>query len=48
VSTLLFTSTFALAAPGAHTIDLVVQLSMVAKALKTQLFRDRWLLPASA
>ena len=39
--TLLFASTFALAAPSAHAIDLVVHASMVAKALKAQLFKDR-------
>jgi hypothetical protein len=38
---LLFASTFALAAPSAHAIDLVVHASMVAKALKAQLFKDR-------
>ena len=41
VWTLLFASTFALAAPSAHAIDLVVHASMVAKALKAQLFKDR-------
>ena len=41
VWTLLFASTFALAAPSAHAIDLVVHASMVAKALKTQLFKDQ-------
>src|SRR6202521_6075754 len=38
---LLFASTFVLAAPSAHAIDLVVHASMVAKALKAQLFKDR-------
>ena len=41
VWTLLFASTFALAAPSAHAIDLVVHASTVAKALKAQLFKDR-------
>ena len=39
--TLLFASTFALVAPSAYAIDLVVHASMVAKALKAQLFKDR-------
>jgi hypothetical protein len=38
---LLFASAFALAAPSAHAIDLVVHASVVAKALKAQLFKDR-------
>jgi len=38
---LLFTSTFVLAVPSAHAIDLVVHASVVAKALKAQLFKDR-------
>ena len=38
---LLFASTFALAAPGAHAIDLVVHASTVAKALKAQVFKDK-------
>jgi hypothetical protein len=41
VSTLLFASTFALAAPGAHAIDLVVHPSVVVKALKAQVFKDK-------
>src|ERR1700692_5053908 len=41
VSILLLASTFALAAPSAHAIDLVVHASTVAKALKAQLFKDR-------
>jgi len=41
VSTLLLASTFALAAPSAHAIDLVVHASTVAKALKAQVFKDR-------
>jgi hypothetical protein len=41
VWTLLFASTFALGAPSAHAIDLVVHASTVAKALKAQLFKDR-------
>ena len=41
VLTLLFASTFALAAPSAHAVDLVVHASVVVKALKAQLFRDR-------
>jgi len=41
VLTLLFASTFVLAAPSAHAIDLVVHASVVAKALKAQLFKDR-------
>jgi len=32
---------FALAAPGAHAIDLVVHASTVAKALKAQVFKDK-------
>jgi hypothetical protein len=39
--TLLLASTFALAVPSAHAIDLVVHASMVVKALKAQLFKDR-------
>jgi hypothetical protein len=39
--TALLASTFALAAPSAHAIDLVVHASTVVKALKTQLFTDR-------
>jgi hypothetical protein len=38
---LLFTSTFALAAPTADGLDLVVHASVVVKALKAQLFKDR-------
>jgi hypothetical protein len=38
---LLFASAFAFAAPSAHAIDLVVHASVVAKALKAQLFKDR-------
>ncbi len=41
VLTLLLASTFALAAPSAHAIDLVVHASTVVKALKAQLFKDR-------
>jgi hypothetical protein len=41
VLTLLFASTFALAAPSAQAIDLVVHASMVVKALKAQLFKDQ-------
>ena len=41
VSALLLASTFALAAPGAHAIDLVVHASTVAKALKVQVFKDK-------
>jgi len=41
VSTLLFASTFALAAPGAHAIDLLVHASTVVKALKAQVFKDK-------
>ena len=41
VSILLLALTAALAAPSAHAIDLVVHASMVAKALKAQLFTDR-------
>jgi hypothetical protein len=41
LSTLLFASTFALAAPSAHAIDLVVHPSMVVKALKAQVFKDK-------
>ena len=41
VSILLFTSTFALAAPSAHAIDLVVHSSVVLKALKAQVFKDK-------
>jgi len=39
--TLLLASTFALAAPSAHAIDLVVHASTVAKALKAQVFKDK-------
>jgi hypothetical protein len=41
VLTLLFASTFALAAPSVHAFDLVVHASMVVKALKAQIFKDR-------
>jgi hypothetical protein len=41
VLTALLASTFALAAPSAQAIDLVVHASTVVKALKTQLFTDR-------
>jgi hypothetical protein len=41
VLTLLFASTFALASPSAHAIDLVVHASVIVKALKAQLFKDR-------
>jgi hypothetical protein len=39
--TLLVASMPALAAPSAHAIDLVVHASVVVKALKAQLFKDR-------
>ena len=38
---LLFASTFALAASSADALDLVVHASVVVKALKAQLFKDR-------
>jgi hypothetical protein len=38
---LLFASMFALAAPSAQAIDLVVHASTVVKALKAQIFKDR-------
>ena len=41
VLTLLLASTLALAAPSAHAIDLVVHDSMVVKALKAQVFKDK-------
>jgi hypothetical protein len=41
VLTLLFASTFALAAPSAHAIDLVVHPSVVVKALQAQVFKDK-------
>jgi hypothetical protein len=41
VLTLLFASTFALAAPSAHAIDLIVHASTLVKALKAQVFKDR-------
>jgi hypothetical protein len=41
VLTLLFASTFALAAPSAHALDLVVHASTVVRALKVQLFKDK-------
>jgi hypothetical protein len=41
VLTLVFASTFALAAPSAHAVDLVVHASVVVKALKVQVFKDR-------
>ena len=41
VLTLLLASTFALAAPSARAIDLVVHASTVAKALKAQVFKDK-------
>ncbi len=41
VLALLFASTFAFAAPGAHAFDLVVHASTVAKALKAQVFKDK-------
>jgi len=41
VSTLLLAAAFALAAPGAHAIDLVVHASAVAKTLKAQVFKDK-------
>jgi hypothetical protein len=37
----LFATTFALAASSAHAFDLVVHASMVVKALKAQIFKDR-------
>src|SRR6478672_682331 len=37
---MLFASTFALTAPGAQAIDVVVHASTVAKALSAQLFKD--------
>jgi hypothetical protein len=41
VLTLLLASTFALAAPSAHAIDLVVHSSVVLKALKAQVFKEK-------
>jgi hypothetical protein len=41
VLALLLASTFALAAPSAHAIDLVVHPSMIVKALKVQVFKDK-------
>jgi len=41
VLSLLFASTFALAAPSAHAIDLVVHASTLVKALKVQVFKER-------
>ena len=41
VSILLFASTFVLAAPSARAIDLVVHSSVVLKALKAQVFKDK-------
>jgi len=41
VLSLLFASMFAVAAPRAHAIDLVVHSSMVVKALNAQVFKDR-------
>ena len=41
MSTLLLASTFAVAAPSAHAIDLVVHASTVVKALKAQVFKDK-------
>lgn len=41
VPTLLFASTFVFASPSAYAIDLIVHPSMVVKALKAQLFKDR-------
>jgi len=41
VLTLLFASTFALAAPSAHAIDLIVHASTLVKALKAQVFKDK-------
>jgi hypothetical protein len=38
---LLFASTFALAAPSAHAIDLIVHASTLVKALKAQVFKDK-------
>ena len=38
---LLLASTFALAAPSAHAIDLVVHASTLVKALKVQVFKER-------
>lgn len=41
VPLLLFAATFALAAPSAHAVDLIVHASTVVKALKVQLFKDK-------
>ena len=41
IGALLFASTFTLAGPSAHAFDLVVHASMVVKALKAQVFKDR-------
>lgn len=41
VLTLLLASTFALAAPSAHAIDLIVHASTLVKALKAQVFKDK-------
>jgi hypothetical protein len=41
VSTLLLASTLTLAAPSAHAIDVVVHASMLVKALKAQVFKDK-------
>ena len=41
VLTLLFASTFALAAPSAYAIDVIVHASVVLKALKAQVFKDK-------
>ena len=41
VLSVLCASSFALAAPSAHAIDLVVHSSVVAKALKAQVFKDK-------
>jgi hypothetical protein len=38
---LLLASTFALAAPSAHAIDLIVHASTLVKALKAQVFKDK-------
>ena len=41
VVTLVIASAFAFAAPSVHAFDLVVHASMVVKALKAQIFKDR-------
>ncbi len=39
--TLVLASTFAIAAPGAHAVELIVLPSTVVKALKSQIFKDK-------